>query len=128
MQYCDVYIYKVIIYCVFFFFQAEDGIRDVAVTGVQTCALPIFDVVGYRRHGHNEGDEPAYTQPVMYERIKQTPTARQRYADRLVGEGVVTDAQAGGEAEQVYQRLAEIQQSLKAHLREEGAGEEPQRI
>jgi 2-oxoglutarate decarboxylase len=88
----------------------------------------VIDVVGYRRHGHNEGDEPAYTQPVMYERIKQTPTARQRYADRLAREGVVAEAQASADVEQVYQRLADIQQSLKAHLREAGAGEEPQRI
>src|SRR5947199_1827900 len=88
----------------------------------------VIDVVGYRRWGHNEGDEPAYTQPVMYERIRQTPTARQRYADLLAREGVVDAAQAAAEAEQVYQRLTEIQQSLKAHLREAGAGEEPQRI
>src|SRR6266566_4773032 len=88
----------------------------------------VIDVVGYRRHGHNEGDEPAYTQPLMYERIRQTPTARQRYADQLAREGVVDAAQATAEAEQVYQRLTEIQQSLKAHLREAGAGEEPQRI
>jgi len=88
----------------------------------------VIDVVGYRRWGHNEGDEPAYTQPVMYERIKQTPTARQRYADQLTRQGVVDAAQAAAEAEQVYQRLTEIQQSLKAHLREAGAGEEPQRI
>src|SRR3989441_1108816 len=88
----------------------------------------VIDVVGYRRWGHNEGDEPAYTQPVMYERIKQTPTARQRYVDQLAREGVVDAAQAAAEAEQVYQRLTEIQQSLKAHLREAGAGEEPQRI
>src|SRR6058998_3640610 len=87
----------------------------------------VIDVVGYRRWGHNEGDEPAYTQPVMYERIKQTPTARQRYADQLAREGVVDAAQAATEAEQVYQRLTEIQQSLKAHL-EAGQGQEPQRI
>src|SRR5438093_54748 len=90
----------------------------------------VIDVVGYRRHGHNEGDEPAYTQPLMYERIKQTPTVRQRYADQLAREGVVPAADATSEPEQVYQRLTEIQQSLKAHLREAGAGggEEPQRI
>src|SRR6266550_4507173 len=46
----------------------------------------VIDVVGYRRWGHNEADEPAYTQPVMYERIRQTPTARQRYADQLARE------------------------------------------
>ena len=88
----------------------------------------VIDVVGYRRWGHNEGDEPAYTQPVMYERIRQTPTARQRYADQLTREGVVDAAGAAAQAEQVYQRLTEVQQSLKAHLREAGSGEEPQRI
>ena len=88
----------------------------------------VIDVVGYRRHGHNEGDEPAYTQPVMYERIRQTPTVRQRYADQLAREGVVEAAAAAAQAEQTYQRLADIQQSLKANLREAGAGEEPQRI
>jgi len=88
----------------------------------------VIDVVGYRRHGHNEGDEPAYTQPLMYERIKQTPTVRHRYAEQLAGERVLDVAQADTEAERFYQRLSEIQQSLKAHLSEAGAGEEPQRI
>ena len=88
----------------------------------------VIDVVGYRRHGHNEGDEPAYTQPLMYERIKQTPTVRHRYAEQLAGERVLDVAQADTEAERFYQRLSEIQQSLKANLSEAGAGEEPQRI
>jgi len=88
----------------------------------------VIDVVGYRRHGHNEGDEPAYTQPLMYERIKQTATVRQKYAEQLVREGALDAARAEAEAAQMYQRLAEIQQSLKAHLSEAGTGEEPQRI
>ncbi|MGH7547033.1 MAG: multifunctional oxoglutarate decarboxylase/oxoglutarate dehydrogenase thiamine pyrophosphate-binding subunit/dihydrolipoyllysine-residue succinyltransferase subunit [Gemmatimonadales bacterium] len=88
----------------------------------------VIDVVGYRRHGHNEADEPAYTQPLMYERIKRTPTVRRRYAEQLAREGVVDVAQADAEAERFSQRLAEVQQSLKAHLSEETKGEEPQRI
>src|SRR3989454_1182370 len=88
----------------------------------------VIDVVGYRRYGHNEGDEPAYTQPLMYERIKETPTVRQRYAEQLVAAGVVDTAQVEAEPQQFYQRLSEIQQSLKAHLSEDTKGEEPQRI
>jgi 2-oxoglutarate dehydrogenase E1 component len=53
----------------------------------------LVDLVGYRRHGHNEGDEPTYTQPLLYEKIKAHPTPRQVWGDRLVGEGVVTQAE-----------------------------------
>src|SRR5438067_4935205 len=88
----------------------------------------VIDVVGYRRHGHNEGDEPAYTQPLLYERIKRTPTVRQRYAEQLAGEGIQDVARADAEAERFAQRLSEIQQSLRAHLSETGQGQEPQRI
>src|SRR2546425_10369025 len=79
---------------------------------------------GSRRYGHNEADEPAYTQPVMYERIKQTPSAREKYAAQLVSEGVMDRAQAEADAEAAYQRLAEGQQAIKSGQR----AEEPQRI
>ena len=50
----------------------------------------VIDLVGYRRFGHNEQDEAAYTQPLMVERIHQQPTVRESYAVRLVEEGVLT--------------------------------------
>src|SRR5436190_5227316 len=56
----------------------------------------VIDLIGYRRFGHNEQDEPAYTQPTMYEVIKNHPPVRKRYADRLVRERVVTQEEAEG--------------------------------
>src|SRR2546428_3434822 len=73
----------------------------------------VIDVVGYRRWGHNEGDEPAYTQPLMYERIRQTPTVRQRYAERLVAPGVVDAPPGRAQPQQFYQPPSARQQTLK---------------
>ena len=47
----------------------------------------LIDLVGYRRHGHNEGDEPSFTQPLMYARVEGHPTVRKLWADRLVQRG-----------------------------------------
>jgi 2-oxoglutarate dehydrogenase E1 component len=54
----------------------------------------VVDIVCYRRHGHNEADEPAFTQPIMYRTIADHPTTRQIYAQRLIEEGVLTEAEA----------------------------------
>jgi 2-oxoglutarate dehydrogenase E1 component len=50
----------------------------------------VIDMFCYRRHGHNEGDEPSFTQPLMYKAIAAHPTTLEIYSDKLVGEGVVT--------------------------------------
>jgi 2-oxoglutarate dehydrogenase E1 component len=54
----------------------------------------VVDLFCYRRHGHNEGDEPAFTQPLMYRTIARHPTTRQLYAERLVAAGILSEAEA----------------------------------
>jgi 2-oxoglutarate dehydrogenase E1 component len=54
----------------------------------------VIDLVCYRRHGHNEADEPAATQPLMYQVIRARPPARELYAQQLIGEQVITDTDA----------------------------------
>jgi 2-oxoglutarate dehydrogenase E1 component len=53
----------------------------------------VIDMFCYRRFGHNEGDEPAFTQPLMYKRIRSHPSVLQLYGKKLVDEGVVTDGE-----------------------------------
>jgi 2-oxoglutarate dehydrogenase E1 component len=53
----------------------------------------VVDMFCYRRHGHNEGDEPSFTQPLMYKAIAAHPTTLEIYSDKLVGEGVVTSGE-----------------------------------
>jgi 2-oxoglutarate dehydrogenase E1 component len=83
----------------------------------------VIDLVGYRRWGHNEGDEPAYTQPLMYEIIKKTPPVREKYAAQLAAEGLVTPEAAKAEADAAYAALTDVQQALKAR-RSRTSGEE----
>ncbi len=54
----------------------------------------VIDMICYRRHGHNEGDEPSFTQPLMYKKIRQQPSVISIYAKRLADEGIVKQAEA----------------------------------
>jgi len=76
----------------------------------------LIDLIGYRRFGHNEADEPAYTQPEMYAQIKKHPSARELFAKRLVGEGVVSQEEADAEVESVWATLTHAHDELKAAI------------
>ncbi len=76
----------------------------------------LIDLVGYRRHGHNEGDEPTYTQPNRYALIKAHPTVPQAWAKRIVAEGILTDDEAAAIEKQVSDRFAAIHSRFKASL------------
>jgi 2-oxoglutarate dehydrogenase E1 component len=82
----------------------------------------VIDVVGYRRFGHNEQDEPAYTQPLLVERIEQQPTVRERYAEQLVAEGALTQSEAASVAEEALGALRDAHERLRAALAESQAG------
>jgi 2-oxoglutarate dehydrogenase E1 component len=71
----------------------------------------LIDVVGYRRHGHNETDEPAFTQPALYAQIRAHPTAPQAWGSRLVAEGIITDEEVKAVEAEVTANLERIQSS-----------------
>jgi 2-oxoglutarate dehydrogenase E1 component len=71
----------------------------------------LIDVVGYRRYGHNEGDEPAFTQPLMYQRIVEHPTVRQLWAQTLESRGVIEPGQADT---MLTARIDDLQRRLEA--------------
>ncbi len=69
----------------------------------------VIDMYAYRRHGHNESDEPAFTQPVMYGKIRRRPSVREAYRDHLLALGEVTR----DEAERIVEeRRAQLEQEL----------------
>src|SRR5271168_5617285 len=76
----------------------------------------VIDLMCYRRHGHNEADEPAATQPLMYQIIRKKPTVRQIYADRLSSEGVMSAAEAAALMEQYRSGLDEGKPQARAAL------------
>ena len=79
----------------------------------------VIDVIGYRRFGHNETDEPAYTQPTMAAAIKSHKPVSEIYAEKLVDEGVVSAEDVGAESEK---RKEEMSSALQRPAREDGVG------
>jgi 2-oxoglutarate dehydrogenase E1 component len=78
----------------------------------------VVDLVGYRRFGHNEQDEPAYTQPLMAARIEMQPPVREKYAARLVEEGVLTEQEADQLLEGTFETLRGAHDALRASFAE----------
>jgi 2-oxoglutarate dehydrogenase E1 component len=76
----------------------------------------VIDLMCYRRHGHNEADEPAATQPLMYQIIRKKPTVRQLYADKLSSEGVISAAEAAALMEQYRTGLDQGKPQARAAL------------
>jgi 2-oxoglutarate dehydrogenase E1 component len=76
----------------------------------------LIDLIGYRRFGHNESDEPAYTQPEMYVKIKNKKRVAELWADRLVAEEVVTQEEVEQQAQEVWDNLTLLHQRLKAKI------------
>ncbi len=78
----------------------------------------VIDVIGYRRFGHNETDEPAYTQPVMAAAIKAHKPVSEIYAEKLVGEGAVSaedvEREAGQRKEEMTKALKDLRQKMEA--------------
>ncbi len=74
----------------------------------------VIDLVGYRRWGHNETDEPAFTQPKLYEAIRAHPTPRQVWAQRLVRERVITEAEVHALDAEIADRLTAVHKEMKA--------------
>ncbi|MDR3698451.1 MAG: multifunctional oxoglutarate decarboxylase/oxoglutarate dehydrogenase thiamine pyrophosphate-binding subunit/dihydrolipoyllysine-residue succinyltransferase subunit [Candidatus Sulfopaludibacter sp.] len=73
----------------------------------------VIDMICYRRHGHNEGDDPSYTQPLMYRKIKDHPPVSVLYSERLVREGVIKGEEVAGMRKTVAQRLGEAHDAVK---------------
>jgi 2-oxoglutarate dehydrogenase E1 component len=76
----------------------------------------LIDLIGYRRFGHNEADEPAYTQPEMYQAIKKHPPVRELYARELIDRGVVSEQESTEMTDSVWGVLTEEHHKLKAQI------------
>jgi len=76
----------------------------------------VIDLIGYRRFGHNEADEPAYTQPEMAAKIKEKTPVREIFAAQLIEQGVITEEESDAIAKEIWDGMAERHRELKEEL------------
>ena len=76
----------------------------------------LIDLIGYRRFGHNEADEPAYTQPEMYQVIKKHPSVRELFARQLVDQTVVSEQESTEMTDEVWSVLSDSHAQLKDRI------------
>ncbi len=86
----------------------------------------VIDLIGYRRWGHNENDEPTFTQPTLYERIASHPTVRELWVQRLERKGLISREQADAMLQEAMERLHALRRrvadEIEVHLRKPLAG------
>jgi 2-oxoglutarate dehydrogenase E1 component len=85
----------------------------------------LIDLVCYRRHGHNEGDDPSYTQPLMYEKIRNKESVRKLYTDKLLELGLLTDHDVGRIEEDLRNQLQQALTVIKTRPPEPDEPYEP---
>src|SRR6185369_9587725 len=85
----------------------------------------LIDLVGYRRFGHNETDEPAFTQPKLYELVRKHPTPRQVWGARLVRDAAATQAEVDAIDKEFLDRITAVYNEMKAAKVAEGNGAKP---
>ncbi len=79
----------------------------------------MIDLIGYRRYGHNEGDEPAYTQPKMYEIIREHPTVREIWARELEERGIIEAGKADELVQETLSKMQDIQKKPSSGMEED---------
>ncbi|HLK49949.1 MAG TPA: multifunctional oxoglutarate decarboxylase/oxoglutarate dehydrogenase thiamine pyrophosphate-binding subunit/dihydrolipoyllysine-residue succinyltransferase subunit, partial [Bryobacteraceae bacterium] len=75
----------------------------------------VIDMICYRRHGHNEGDDPSYTQPILYRKIKEHPSVATLYGERLVREGLIAPEEVSRLRKAAAQRLSDAFEASQKH-------------
>jgi multifunctional 2-oxoglutarate metabolism enzyme len=78
----------------------------------------LIDLIGYRRFGHNESDEPAYTQPEMYAKIKTKKRVSELWAERLIADGTISREEVDKLGQSVWDNLTILHQRLKTKIKE----------